>query len=523
MTNDWAEGMKRIRRFEFPENGPYVGPGEAAPDGLVDVGWDQNRQMPAYRVGEELVPFTPLAQFPPADAPADWRVEAFTDAAIKTRWRDSDDATKSRIRAKAGYIQVPHQFRATGALVAQGRIDPHGDVDLSAIRRPAFFGQAPWQEAIAEFDAGASIVEFEVPRERFERVEMGLNDPIRLRGWHIAGAGVPDGKGGRVKALIVLTGGRSIETTATHHPDDPACVWNDEAQGWLQTSYPDAGGRSEGFGGRPWRTYLAAFARAGFDVLTLDKRGHGISGGANDSNTKEQGEDIFRVLDAMETGRGARVLTPEGTLLQGAEAAGLLLGGHSARSLPVFLSGASQGCMVTCWAMHANFVGPADFDGSPTVARAPLGYNVKAALLLAPFGAGLGYRNAEDSLVEAYRRLESNVQMMTSGEVLAGIAKWPALFVGRGLWDFSESLEGSLASLRRCPGPREIAVVRGPHGEGEWGDDNIAYMQGRMTAFATAVLSGRGIDRADEPKTLRDVVASAPANWPPTAKLRPVV
>ena len=93
--------------------------------------------------------------------------------------------------------------------------------------------------------------------------------------------------------------------------------------GWIQVSYPDALRRTEGFGGRPWRTYLLAFARAGFDVLTLDKRGHGISGGANDSNTNEQGEDIFRFLDAMETGRGARILTADGRLLEGDKAAGV--------------------------------------------------------------------------------------------------------------------------------------------------------------------------------------------------------
>ncbi len=78
-------------------------------------------------------------------------------------------------------------------------------------------------------------------------------------------------------------------------------------------------------------------------------------------------------------------------------------------------------------------------------------------MLLAPFGAGLGFRTPDDSLVEAFRRLETNVQIMPTGEVLAGVAKWPALFIGRGLWDFSESLEGSFDCLRRCAGPRMIS------------------------------------------------------------------
>ena len=140
MANDWAEGMKRARQFAFPENGPFVGPGQPEPDALVEVGWDQNKLMPAYRVNEELVPFTPLVQSAP-EGSKDWYVEAFADGAIKTRWREADAVTRARIDAKSTHIQLPHQFRATGSLDARGQIDPHGDVDLRAVRRPAFFGR----------------------------------------------------------------------------------------------------------------------------------------------------------------------------------------------------------------------------------------------------------------------------------------------------------------------------------------------------------------------------------------------
>jgi pimeloyl-ACP methyl ester carboxylesterase len=521
MADDWVKGIAQIRQFAFLQNGPFVGPGELQPDGFVDVGWDQNRTMPAYRVGDELVPFTPLGQVPPIGSSGDWRVDAFTDEQIKLRWRQADEQTKARIRAKAAYLAVPHEFRATGGLDRRGRIDPHGEVDLRQIRRPAFFGLDPWNERIAEIDARTSIVEFEVPREPHETIHLGLSDPIRLRGWHIVGEGVPDGAGGRVKALIVLTGGRSIETTVIQHPDDPACARSKDASGWIGVAYPDASRRTEGFGGRPWRTYLLAFARAGFDVLTLDKRGHGVSGGANDSNTNEQAEDIFRFLDAMESGKGARILTPDGRLLEGDSAAGALLGGQTARNMPVFLSGASQGCMVSCWAMHKNFVGDCNFERPDRQTRAPYGYNVKAALLLAPFGGGLGYRTPDDSLIEAFRRVEMNVQMMPTGEVLAGVRKWPALLVGRGLWDFAESLEGTFDCFRRCDGPRMIVPVRGPHGEGEWGAENTEYLQGRMIAFTTAAIQQRTMEGYSEPKSLRDLVASAPPIWPETARFAP--
>ena len=137
------------------------------------------------------------------------------------------------------------------------------------------------------------------------------------------------------------------------------------------------------------------------------------------------------------------------------------------------------------------------------------------------FGGGLGYRTPDDALIEAHRRLDRNVQMFPSGDVLGGVSKWPALFVGRGLWDFSESLEGSLACLKRCKGPRMIATVRAPHGEGEWGAGNIGFMQEQMVAFATHALRGEAVPGYVEPYDVRDAVAAAPAAWAPAAHPKP--
>lgn len=522
---DWDEGLRRVRRFAFEEEGPFVSAGVPVPDGMAMVGWDQNCPFPAYAVakngGAELVPFTPMAQFAPADYRGDYFVENFTDAAIKARWlaaRD-DAATRARILAAVGNIAIPHQFRGTGTVDVRGRIDPHGAGDLHAIRRPGFFAAAPWRELIAEVDGRTSTVEIEVPREPHETIHLGLRDSIRLRGWHIAGAGVPDGSGRRIRALVVLISGRAIEVTAIHHPDDQACYWSAPQRAWLQQTYPDEAARTESGGSRTWRTYLHAFACAGFDVLALDQRGHGISGGHNDSNCNEQGEDVFRVLDALNSGVGLRILTPSGDLLAGRGAAGRLTVGRAARELPVLIGGASQGSMAACWAMHKNFVGSCDFDWPVPGRHGPYGYNVKAGMLLAPFGAGIGYRSAEDLLIEAARRLEFNVQMFTSGEVLGSIAHWPALFIGRGLWDFSESLEGSLDCFRRATGPRMIVTVRASHGEGEWGIANMRYVQARMVEFAEAALFRRVVPAYVPPETIRDLVAAAPDHWAETAKL----
>jgi pimeloyl-ACP methyl ester carboxylesterase len=525
---DWDEGMRRVRTFPFDPNGPFVSVGAPAPDGFAMVGWDQNCLFPAYRVADangdlELVPFTPMAQFAPEGYHGDYFVDHFTDAAIKKRWlvaRD-DPQVRARIMAQVGNLQIPHEFRGTGSIDPRGKIDPHGEVDLRAIRRPSFFGAAPWSEEIAQVDSFTSIVEVEVPREPYEKIHMDRHEPLRLRGWHIAGAGVPNRSGKRIKAIAVLISGRNIETTGIHHPDDAPCFWSAEHKAWLQLSYPRIGGKTESGGARPWREHVLAFFRAGFDVLTLDKRGHGISGGASDTNCNEQGEDVFRTLDALESGRGARVLTPDGRLLMGEDAAGCLLGGQGARDIPVVLGGASQGSMATCWAMHKNFVGSCDFDRPNPVERGPYGYSIRAALLLAPFGGGLGYRSSDDSLVEAARRNEFNVQMFTSGEILGGVSRWPAIFVGRGLWDFSESLEGSLDCIHRVAGPRMLVAVRGPHGEGEWGPDNLRHMQDRMTAFAANALFGRSIAGYSPPSNIRDLVASAPPHWIETARMLP--
>ncbi|HEY1720796.1 MAG TPA: hypothetical protein VGG27_06100 [Magnetospirillaceae bacterium] len=520
---DWDEGMRRVRLFPFDANGPLVSSGAPKPDGFTMVGWDQNAEFPAYRVNGDLVPFTPMAQFAPVDAKSDYFVDHFTDTAIKARWAEAkkDPATRDRILARVMDLQVPHQFRGTGSIDPRGLIDPHAErVDLTSIRRPGFFAAAPWNEAIAAFDDRTSVIEVVVPREPHEIIHMGLRDPIRVRGWHIAGDGVPDGRGGKIKALAILICGRNIEMTGIHHPDDGECYWDARLQGWMQNSYPDTANRSESGGARPWRNYLRVFVEAGFDVLSIDKRGHGISGGTCDTNCNEQGEDLFRVLDALETGIGVRILLPGGTPLEGKAAAGKLLGGRGAKEIPVVIGGASQGCMVTCWAMHKNAVGSCDFDRPDPVQRGPYGYNVKASLLLAPFGGGLGYRSPDDSLIEAARRAEFHVQMFTSGEILGGIKHWPAVFIGRGLWDFSESLEGSFDCFRRATGPRMILGVRGPHGEAQWGNVNIRHVQDHMTRFAAAAVSGRAIEGYTEPQNIRDVVAAAPQHWIATAKMK---
>ncbi len=517
--------MRASTRIVYPADGPFVGSATPAPDGMARVGWDQNQPLPAYRIGEGkaavAIPFTPTLQFPPPGYVGDFYAEEFTDAKIKAMWRAAreEPALRATVESNFEIFQIPHQYRMTGLVDPRGLIDPHGDVDLRDIRRPAFFGATPWREAIASLDDRTTIVEVTVPREAYERLKLGLSDPIRLRGWHIRGDGFADGRGGRVHPLMIMVSGRTVETTAIAHPEDRLFDLDAGTGRWTGRNFPAASGRTEVWAARPWRQYIYEMVAAGFDVLTLDKRGHGISGGLNDSNIGEQANDLFRALDQLETGAGLRLLTAGGELIAGHAAGGRLLRGMTARTMPVILAGPSQGAMTAGWAMQKNFVSDCAYDLPEVTVAPPRGYAFKGAILLAPFTSGVGYRSRLQAIAEGANRVDFNVQAFPSSELLASVHRWPAVFIGRGLWDFAEGLEGSFDFYRRARGLKEIVVVRGPHSECEWGPENTRHMVARMIAFAqAAVLDKTESPGAVHPANLRELVGSSPNAWEETSR-----
>jgi hypothetical protein len=60
-----------------------------------------------------------------------------------------------------------------------------------------------------------------------------------------------------------------------------------------------------------------------------------------------------------------------------------------------------------------------------------------------------------------------------TSETLANIDKWPAVFIGKGLWDSLQSAEGSYEAYRRAKGLKELVLVHGGHSYTTWGTDNI--------------------------------------------------
>lgn len=500
---------------------------DAAPpvECLADVAYDRNlTDWPGYVVtengDEHCLPFTPTELLPPVDYSGDFYVDEFTDAKVRAAWQDCEAQGEACIEAQRPILESQGRenvFRLTGSIESEGRIDPLADdIDLTTIRRPAFFGRAPYQEAIASTEGRTWTVEVEVPSEANEHEFMQVPEGQiwRLRGWYIEGEGVKAASGETERALIVLVGGRTIETTALQHPDDPLYEMDPGTGSYTPVSYPND--RTEKWGLRSWRSYIFALNEAGFDVLTLDKRGHGISGGLNGSNNVEMSRDIFRSLAALETGNGLRLLSPDGETLSGPAAAGQLLAGQPASEIPLILAGPSQGSMVVAFAMHAAVVGDCSFDAVETVCGEPRDANLRAGMLLAEFAKGPGYAPSRMIREGAFRDVYHIAYLPTS-EIMAGVGQWPATFIGRGLWDFSGGLEGTLDLYRRAAEPKELVVVRGPHSENEYGDENVAHMQARMVVFAEAVMRGEqtipGAARFDD---LKELVLTSPPYWEPS-------
>jgi pimeloyl-ACP methyl ester carboxylesterase len=501
----------------------YISAGQPAVECFARVNYDLFTDLPGYFVQDATrkvcVPFSWSASFAPPGYKGDYFATEFTDTRIKARYAacKKEPACNAKLAGITPLNPVPDEFRVTGAVDPAGKIDPHGTVDLRRIRRPAYFGAPQFREPIAESEARTYIIEFRVPREAYERLHMHRTDPLALRGWYIDGEGVPDETGKKRRALVVLMGGRSAETTATEASGEWPYEYDAAKGTYVSRKFPNT--RSEKFGARSWRNYMYELNRAGFDVLTFDKRGHGISGGYNTVNTLEQGRDMLRALDALESGEGVRALSPAGELLAGAAVRGKFLAGMKAMQIPVVLGGSSQGSIATSWAMQQNFVEDCTYD-LPEVRCSPArGYNVKGALLLATVGAGIGGRPAPVDvdagvLDEARSRVEKNVVMLPSSEPMAHIDRWPAVFFGRGLWDFAESLEASFDAYRRAKGLKEFVVVRGPHTAADLGGENGRYMIAHTVAFARAAALGwHEVPGVMQFGDLKSLVESSPPYW----------
>jgi pimeloyl-ACP methyl ester carboxylesterase len=497
---------------------PIVNKGTPSPDCTMRVNVDRNGDLPGYFADWEgkqvCIPFTPTNQLLPLGiSPDDFYIKDFSDQRIREKWASckADPACADKtLTAAKGFAKF--EPRDTGTVDKKGAIDFDGAVDLTAIRRPAYFGTAPYAEPIAKADARAYVVEFTAPRDSYEQIHLKLAGDIKLRGWYIKGEGVADDAGKKSRALIIMNNGGGSEITAIDNLETkPFTV--DAATGAYTPAKSDA--LTEEPGIRHWRGFIADLNAAGFDVLITDRRGNGISGGQNGFNTAEQANDMFRELEQLDSGNGLRVLGPDGKLVEGKQAGKMLLDGQSSRDVPIVVGGYSRGSYATQWFMHKNFVENCNYDLAKPKCESAVGFsNVKGAILYGPNSAGLGYRLAGHDAVEGALRVDFNTTYYVDSVVPANIDKWPGLQIIKGTWDYVEGLEGSFDTYQRAKGLKDISVFLGPHILQTQNPENMAFAGQRMVAFATAaVLGKKEVPGSVKPKDLKELVTSAPHHW----------
>lgn len=505
------------------------------------VRYDRDRVMPGYILATSAgprtcIPFSSVAAYPPSGYKGDFYVDEFSDVRLRERWAacKADEKCAKRVLKPVMKRRPPnrefhnrkeHDRHLLGKVNETG-----GDIDLSTIRRPAYFGQAPYHESFAALDQLTHIVEFTAPRDTFERIHMQMYDQVKIRGWYVRGDGLDDGKGGKTRALIVMTAGGGGRIAAITHPDDELYRIKEDGD----TEINDFPNRTSGATGQElWRETAAIFNRAGFDVLLYDRRGVGISSGYSDTNTLQQGRDLLAIIASLRTGEGMRSLSPSGAITSGKAAAAAVRGGATEAGLPVLLFGNSRGTMASGWAMTMNFDKDCSYDMPEITCRPAIGdMSIKGAMLLAEFTSGPGYvmdkPSEEDEerglgkdrgLFIAGNEIENNLVFFPSSAILGGMHKWPAAFFARGLWDYAASLQGTMDSYNRIKGLKELVVVRGPHPYETWPAVEQKRVQERLVAFARGAIEGRSsIAGGRSWSTMKELVATTSDVWERSTK-----
>ena len=453
------------------------------------------------------VPHNPEPQLPPVGYKGDFYVDEFTDEKIKATWQAcllSSDCANNVNAANLFGLGLTREFRQTGTLDPVGRIDPHLPVDLRAIRRPAFFGPAPHNEVIATLESQTYTVEFTMPPDGIETNYLGINDPVRVRGWYLQGAGIERSRAGQKRSPIhplwVALQGRTGELTAI---DDLVTFTNFEVLG--------ASGR---------RTSITSAVNAGFDVLIVDARAHGISGGRGSVDLNAQADDILRMLSSLESGENLRVLTPNGAILEGASSAGVLIRHTPIRRVPLILDGTSQGSASVALAVHKTLFPYCTKNLPEPVCTTPDGYdfNIRGVIMQESMIGGLGHFDSFLSLAEGNLRTVYSGTFYLDSEVLSGVHAWPATLLTKGLWDELFPPLGDWDAYQRMRRKTQLLYLRGPHGF--QGLDNAIFSSQTQLEFARGLFQRTGKRRHQRFRTFPQAMVSSPPFWEPSSDPR---
>ena len=505
------------------------------------VGFDLNLTLPGYilptRAGAKTcVPFTSVAAHPPKGYHGDFYVDEFTDAKLRQRWEacKRDKSCFDRIDKELVARHPPNrEFHLEDAheRFLLGKIDEKGKAtDLTAIRRPGFFAGPPYREPIAAADPDTYVVEFTAPADPYERIRLHRTGNIQIRGWYIRGTGVADGNGGHKRALVIMNGGGGDRVAAIDDPRDVPYVIDSKTGKAIQNlDFPNATSGVEGQ--RHWREVWFQLHQAGFDVLAMDRRGVGISGGYDDEDTLQQGRDILDIVAALRSGRGMRALSPANRLATGHDAAVMVRGGPSDVALPVFLLGSSRGTMASGWAMTIDFDKDCSYD-MPQIHCGPARHDtsIKGAMMVADFTSGVGYIETQTTRKDDLRGVgrdrglfiggieeEHDIVFFPSSAILAGVTKWPSAFFARGLWCYADGLEGEMDAYGRVRGLKDLVVVRGPHEFAEWPAVEQRRVTSQLIAYARAVLLGeKTIPGRRSWSNMKQLVGTSDDVWEPS-------
>jgi len=516
-------------------------PPEPAPDCQTRVGYDRDMVLPGYILptsagARTCIPFTTALVKRPADYKGDFYVDEFTDEKLRQRW---EDCKKDKVCYHRVYRQVmarhpPNKEQTITdphARFLLGKIEEHGTkTDLATIRRPGYFAREPYNEPIAQTESKTYTVEFTAPPEAYERLQRHATENIQLRGWYIQGAGINDGKGHKVRSLIIISGGGGDRLTAIDDPHDRGYEIDQKTGETIPNdNFPNATTGVKGMAA--WRFMAYTLNQAGFDVLEFDRRGIGISGGFSETNTLQQGHDLLKIVEDLRTGDGMRALAPSGEVLQGYKAAATVHGGKPDEGQPTFFMGSSRGTMASSWAMTQNFDKDCSYDLPTITCKPPLeDHTIKGAILLADFSSGVGYLPGETTPKDDGRgpgrdrglfiggiEVEHNIVFFPSSATLAGIHTWPSAFFARGLWCYADGLEGEVDSYTRVNGLKDLVVVRGPHAYETWPEAERHRVRDRIIAYATAVvLQHKSIPGRRSWYNMKELVATTSDVWEPS-------
>jgi hypothetical protein len=505
------------------------------------VAYDRDMTLPGYLLPTSAgratcIPFTTVSAHPAAGDKGDFYVAEFTDAKLREQWIacKADKACYDRVYKqvmarhppnKEYNLHDPHGRFLLGKIEEKG-----GNTDLTTIRRPGFFGRAPYNEPIAALDANTDVVEFTAPAEAYERLHQNMTADVHIRGWYIRGAGIDDGKGHKKRVLIIASGGGGDRVTAIDDPADKAYVIDPKTGNTIPNDdWPNA---TTGVKGQAvWRQVWFTLHQAGFDVLALDRRGVGISGGFSDTNTLQQGHDLLKIVADLRTGEGMRDSTAGGQIVMDRAAAAAARGAEPGEGLPIFFMGSSRGTMSSSWAMTINFDADCSYDLPTITCKPPLrDPTIQGAILVADFSSGVGYLEGQTTAKDDGRgpgrdrglfiggiELENNIVFFPSSATLAGIHTWPSAFFARGLWCYADGLEGEMDAYSRVKGLKELVVVRGPHAFETWPPQEKVRVTERMIAYAKAVVfNQKSIPGQRTWSNMKELVATSSDVWEPS-------